>query len=74
MNQILQDGGPMPRRRHDETALFDCDLFLFTALPGCALGSLGRRRCAVPANRDMLRHYARLAPVKTWSPGLFCQT
>lgn len=76
MNQILSpDGSPMPRVRPcSEAELFDCDLFLFTASRGCPLW--GRREmCGMlqfQANRDMLRHYARLAR-KARFRGLFCQ-
>lgn len=76
MNQILSpDGGPMPRVTPcSEAALFDCDLFLFTASRGVPpLGSGGDVRMQqFQANRDMLRHYARLAR-KTGFRGLFCQ-
>ena len=76
MNQILSpDGSPMPRVRPcSEAELFDCDLFLFTASRGVPpLGQAGDvRMLQFQANRDMLRHYARLAR-KARFRGLFCQ-
>ena len=76
MNQILApEGGPMPRVRPcGEGELFDCDLFLFTASRGVPpLGQAGDVRMQqFQANRDMLRHYARLAR-KAGFRGLFCQ-
>lgn len=76
LNQVLSpEDGPMPRVRVcQESQLFDCDLFLFTASRGVPpLGSGGDVRMAqFRANRTMLNHYARLARQKQFR-GLFCQ-
>lgn len=77
LNQVLSlDGAPLaPVERCAPDALFDCDLFLFTASRGVpALGAdVGDVRMAQFArNREMLRSYAQQARQARFT-GLFCQ-
>ena len=78
LNQVLPDvdGRVMPRVTVcSEEALFDCDLFLFTAsrgVPGLGSGVKDVRMAQYEANRAMLAHYARLARTARFM-GLFCQ-
>ena len=77
LNQVLSlDGSPMPRVTIcPEEALFQCDLFAFTAsrgVPGLESGVKDVRMAQFEANRQMLDHYAKLARQANFT-GLFCQ-
>ncbi len=78
LNQVLQaeDGKPLPRVTVcREEALFDCDLFIFTATRGVPpLGTQVRdvRMAQFDANRAMLEAYALKARQAQFK-GLFCQ-
>lgn len=77
LNQILSpDGKPLPRVTIcPEEALFDCDLFAFTAsrgVPGLDSGVKDVRMAQFEANREMLDHYAKLARAANFQ-GIFCQ-
>lgn len=73
LNQILDRPEPRIVLRSPD-ALFDCDVFLFTASRGVPpLGASGDVRMAqLEANREMLKPYAALARASRFS-GLFCQ-
>lgn len=78
LNQVLADtdGRVMPRVTVcSGQALFDCDLFLFTAsrgVPGLGSGVKDVRMAQYEANRAMLTHYARMAREARFL-GIFCQ-
>ena len=73
LNQILDRPEPRIVLR-DPEALFDCDVFLFTASRGVPpLGTAGDVRMAqLEKNRDMLKAYSAQARKARFS-GLFCQ-
>ena len=73
LNQILDRPEPRIVLR-DPEALFDCDVFLFTASRGVPpLGAAGDVRMAqLEANREMLKAYSAQARKARFS-GLFCQ-
>ena len=73
LNQILDRPEPRIVLR-DPEALFDCDVFLFTASRGVPpLGAAGDVRMAqLEKNRDMLKAYSAQAREARFS-GLFCQ-
>ena len=77
LNQVLSlDDAPLPRVTIcPQEALFDCDLFLFTASRGVpAVGAEVRdvRMAQYARNRDMLFSYAKAARDAGFR-GLFCQ-
>lgn len=78
LNQVLpeQDEKHLPKITvADESRLFDCDVFLFTASKGVpAVGSTVRdvRMAQFDANRKMLYNYAQAARNAGFR-GLFCQ-
>ena len=73
LNQVLDRPEPRIVLR-DPEALFDCEVFLFTASRGVPpLGAAGDVRMAqLEKNRDMLKSYAAQARAARFS-GLFCQ-
>ena len=73
LNQVLDRPEPRIVLR-DPEALFDCDVFLFTASRGVPpLGAAGDVRMAqLEKNRDMLKAYSAQARAARFS-GLFCQ-
>ena len=73
LNQVLDRPEPRIVLR-DPAALFDCDVFLFTASRGVPpLGAAGDVRMAqLEANREMLKAYSAQARKARFS-GLFCQ-
>ena len=77
LNQVLSvDGLPLPEVVIcKENALFDCDLFAFTAsrgVPGLDSGVQDVRMAQYAANREMVGAYARMAREAGFT-GLFCQ-
>lgn len=77
LNQVLSlDDTPLPRVTIcPQEALFDCDLFLFTASRGVpAVGAAVKdvRMAQFERNRDMLSFYAKAARDASFR-GLFCQ-
>ena len=77
LNQVLSvDGLPLPEVVIcKEDALFDCDLFAFTAsrgVPGLDSGVRDVRMAQYAANREMVGAYARMAREAGFT-GLFCQ-
>ena len=77
LNQVLSvDGLPLPEVVIcKENALFDCDLFAFTAsrgVPGLDSGVQDVRMAQYAANREMVGAYARMAREACFT-GLFCQ-
>lgn len=77
LNQVLSpDGTPLPRVTIcPEDALFQCDLFAFTAsrgVPGLESGVKDVRMAQFEANRQMLDRYARQAREANFQ-GIFCQ-
>ena len=77
LNQVLSvDGAPMPEVVVCKAdALFDCDLFAFTAsrgVPGLDSGVQDVRMAQYAANREMVGAYARMAREAGFT-GLFCQ-
>ena len=77
LNQVLSvDGLPLPEVVICKAdALFDCDLFAFTAsrgVPGLDSGVQDVRMAQYAANREMVGAYARMARDAGFT-GLFCQ-
>ena len=78
LNQVLsvQSGRPMPKIVvRDESTLFDCDAFLFTAaksVPPVGSAVADVRMAQYAANRELLSTYAKQARRQGFS-GLFCQ-
>lgn len=76
LNQVLSCGTPMPKITPcPEDALFDCDVFIFTAsrsVPQVGSDVKDVRMVQYEANRDMLRTYAQMAREAHFT-GLFCQ-